>query len=181
LTAYVFLDRDGTLVEDPAGYVHRIDDYALRPHTGEGLAELRHAGFRFAILTNQSGIGRGYYTQTDFERFQAHLLRDLRRFGVEIDATFFCPHLPTAGCECRKPRTGLLDQARAVLDVDLAHSWVIGDSEADIALAESAGCRSVQIRASPGNESEAPCAVRATYRAAHLGEAARLILGRPRD
>lgn len=173
---YIFLDRDGTLVEDP-GYVHRLEDFALRPGVVSGLAALQAGGFRLAIVTNQSGIGRGYFERADFERFQAHLLDVLAGAGIEIDATFVCPHAPGAGCACRKPRTELLEEARRSLDADLARSWVVGDSPRDIALARAAGCRSVLLRdpAAPGDGSEPPAAGAAR----DLVEAAALILRAP--
>jgi histidinol-phosphate phosphatase family protein len=168
---YVFLDRDGTLVADP-GYVHRIEDYALLPGVPEALRALGAGGFGLAIVTNQSGIGRGYFALEDFERFQAHLLEDLERAGVRIDATYLCPHRPDAGCACRKPAPGLLERARAELGADLARSWVIGDAASDVELAARAGCRSVWI-ASPG---AAPPVPPPFARARDLSEAARFIL-----
>jgi histidinol-phosphate phosphatase family protein len=172
---YVFLDRDGTLVADP-GYVHRIEDYALLPGVPEALHELCAAGFRLAIVTNQSGIGRGYYGMAEFERFQTRLLADLGRAGVSVDATYLCPHAPSDGCGCRKPAPGLLERARTELDADLEQSWVIGDAQSDVELAARAGCRAVWL-AAPGASPPDPCPF-ATAR--DLGEAARVILASPR-
>ncbi len=142
---FVFLDRDGTLVRD-TGYPHRDDEYALLPGAIAGLKRLAAAGYRFAIVTNQSGIGRGLFTEDDFDRFQGRLLADLAAARLTIDATYHCPHLPDAGCDCRKPATGMLERARRELGADLAASWVIGDGERDVALAHRAGCRAVWIR-----------------------------------
>jgi D-glycero-D-manno-heptose 1,7-bisphosphate phosphatase len=146
---FVFCDRDGTLVED-RGYVHRIDDYCLLPGVVGGLQSLQDAGYGLAIVTNQSGIARGYYTEADFERFQAHLTSDLDRQGIQIAASYHCPHLPNAGCACRKPGVALLERAQRELDCDLAASWVVGDSPSDVALAERAGCRSVFLLTGQG-------------------------------
>ena len=88
---------------------------------------LRAAGFGTAIVTNQSGIGRGLFSEADFARFQAHLLADFAAHGAALDASYHCPHLPDAGCECRKPQPGLLLRAQRELGADLARSWVIGD------------------------------------------------------
>lgn len=137
---YVLLDRDGTLVRD-AGYVHRVEDYALLPGVATALRRLTAAGWRLAIATNQSGIGRGLFDWTAFERFHARLLAELAASGVAIDATFVCPHLPDAGCACRKPAPGLLFRARDALGVSLAESWMIGDTERDAGAARRAGCR----------------------------------------
>jgi len=137
---YVFLDRDGTLVRD-TGYPHRSEDYELLAGVPAALRNLLGAGYRLAIVTNQSGIGRGIFDGASFERFQARLLADLAREGVVIDRSYYCPHRPDAGCACRKPEPGLLERAREELGADLAASWVIGDSELDLELARRAGCR----------------------------------------
>ena len=139
MSPFVFLDRDGTLVRD-RGYVHRVQDYELLPGVPQALRELAKAGFRLVIVTNQSGIGRGYFTTEDFERFQAHLVGDLGRHGLQVVRTYHCPHRPDQGCGCRKPATGLLERAQRELGADLAASWVIGDSEGDVELARRAGC-----------------------------------------
>jgi D-glycero-D-manno-heptose 1,7-bisphosphate phosphatase len=136
---FVFLDRDGTLVRD-TGYVHRVEDYALLPAVVPGLLRLRGAGFALAIVTNQSGIGRGLFTQAEFEAFQRHLLADLARQGVAIEGTLHCPHRPDEGCGCRKPAPGLLWRARDELGADLARSWLVGDAERDVQAALDAGC-----------------------------------------
>lgn len=141
---FVFLDRDGTLLEDP-GYVHRTEDYRLLPGVVEGLKALQAAGFGLAIVTNQSGIGRGYFTLGDFETLQAHLVDDLARRGVRIEASYFCPHRPDDGCACRKPATGLLERAERELGADLSRSWVIGDAATDVELARRAGCGAVRV------------------------------------
>jgi histidinol-phosphate phosphatase family protein len=141
---FVFLDRDGTLVRD-RGYLHRIGDYALLPGVVEGLTRLQEAGFGLAIVTNQSGIGRGLFRESDFQAFQQHLLEDLRRSGIRIESTYFCPHGPDDGCACRKPATGMLERAARELDAALAQSWVIGDSARDGELAARAGCRAVLL------------------------------------
>lgn len=140
MSRFVFLDRDGTLVRD-VGYPHRPEDYALLPGVVAGLGRLAAAGFRFAIVTNQSGIGRGYFATEQFERFHRLLLDDLAAAGLRIEASYLCPHRPDEGCSCRKPAPGLVERARAELGADLSRSWVVGDSDADEELARRAGCR----------------------------------------
>jgi D-glycero-D-manno-heptose 1,7-bisphosphate phosphatase len=150
---FVFLDRDGTLIRD-GGYVHRPEDYALLDGVIEGLQALARAGFALAIVTNQSGIGRGYFSEAQFHAFHLLLLADLQRAGLTIEATYHCPHGPDEGCECRKPATGMLLRARRELGADLERSWVIGDSRVDVDLAARAGCRSVRIApGGTGNDS----------------------------
>ena len=97
---FVFLDRDGTLVHD-VGHGHRLEDYTLLPGVIDALQLLKGAGFRFAIVTNQSGIGRGIFSEAAFQSFQARLFADLAAGGIDVEATYMCPHLPDAGCACR--------------------------------------------------------------------------------
>jgi D-glycero-D-manno-heptose 1,7-bisphosphate phosphatase len=151
---FVFLDRDGTLVRE-VGYGHRLEDYELLPGVAPALRRLADAGYRLAIVTNQSGIGRGIFTEADFERFQRRLLDDLAGAGVRIEATYFCPHRPDEGCGCRKPLPGLLHRARDERRAALADSWVIGDHVKDMELARAAGCRGVLVRTGHGEEQRA--------------------------
>ena len=150
---YVFLDRDGTLVED-VGYGHREEDYHLLPGVTEALLRLRDAGYRFAIVTNQSGIGRGYFDHTDFERFQELLLADLAAAGIEVDQTYVCPHHPDDGCPCRKPAPGMLERARDELGADLSRSWMVGDSARDVGLAHNAGALGLLVLTGNGREEQ---------------------------
>jgi len=138
--AFVFLDRDGTLVRD-AGYTHRVEDYALLPGVVPALRRLAAAGFGLAIVTNQSGIGRGLFDEAAYHAFEAHLEADLARHGVVIAGSFFCPHRPDAGCVCRKPAPGLFWGARDALGADLAASFVIGNDPRDAEAGLAAGCR----------------------------------------
>ncbi|MBY0274376.1 HAD family hydrolase [Candidatus Binatia bacterium] len=180
-TRFVFLDRDGTLVHD-GGYVHRVEDYRLLPGVIEALQALRDAGFRFAIVTNQSGIARGLYTEADFERFQRRLLDDLEAAGIAIEATYMCPHLPDARCSCRKPSPQSVLDARDRFAIDLADSWVIGDHAVDVRLAANAGCSGILLLTGHGNDErhklgDAPVAAIV----ADLPAAADHILTRARD
>ncbi len=174
MSRFVFLDRDGTLIRD-LGYTHRIEDYELLPGVVAGLRRVLDSGYRLAVITNQSGIGRGYYSAEQYEAFQAHLVDDLARQGVPIEASYVCPHHPDAECECRKPRPALLYRAREELGADLARSWVIGDSAVDAGLAQQGGCRgAVLVRTGGGDASnEVPPEV---PRAASFDEAAEIVI-----
>jgi histidinol-phosphate phosphatase family protein len=167
---FAFLDRDGTLLRDP-GYLHRLEDYALLPGVCEGLRELRDAGFWLAIVTNQSGIGRGWFTERDFLAVQERLLDDLANAGIRIEATYHCPHAPEEGCACRKPGVALLERARRELRADLAQSWVIGDAPRDVEMALRVGCGAVYLGDDPSVPAEIP-------RARDLRDAARVVTGR---
>jgi len=179
LRPFVLLDRDGTLVQD-RGYTHRIEDYVLLPGVEKGLKQLAGAGFGLAIITNQSGIGRGYYSEADFARFQAHLESDLRARGIVIEGSFHCPHEPNAGCDCRKPASGLIEQASSTLGFERGASWVIGDAATDIGAARSAGCAgSVLVMTGEGEAASSEVAS-SVPRARSLEEAAGIILARSR-
>jgi D-glycero-D-manno-heptose 1,7-bisphosphate phosphatase len=148
---FVFLDRDGTLIHD-VGYGHRPEDYELIEGVPQALVDLCAAGFRLVIVTNQSGIARGLYGREDFDRFHQILLDDLERAGIEIAATYMCPHLPDEGCTCRKPKPTSLFQARDRFGIDLTSSWVIGDHVSDVSLAANAGSRGILVLTGHGEE-----------------------------
>ena len=174
MSRFVFLDRDGTLVRD-LGYTHRIEDYELLPGVASGLRRILDAGFRLAVITNQSGIGRGYYSAEQYAAFQAHLTNDLARQGVPIEASYFCPHRPEAECECRKPRPALLHRAERELGADLARSWVIGDSTVDVELAQRGGCRGA-VRVLTGRDKPSGETTPVVCCAANFEEAAETVL-----
>ena len=135
-----FLDRDGTIIEEK----HYIADPAhveLAPGAIEGLHSLRNQGYLLVIVTNQSGIARGLYSEADFHAVQNRLTQLLLDRGVELDGVFFCPHHPeyTGSCDCRKPGPGLYRQAEEKLGIDLAHSVYIGDRVKDVLPARDFG------------------------------------------
>lgn len=176
---FVFLDRDGTLVHD-AGYTHRVADYRLLDGVKAGLHRLASAGYALAIVTNQSGIARGYYSELDYQRFERHLEQDLLSDGIAIEASFHCPHLPDRGCACRKPEPGLLERARRELGADLARSFVIGDAASDLALARTAGLRGAVLVLTGIGAETAKTTAKTVPRAADLLEAAEWIAGTDR-
>lgn len=143
----VFLDRDGTLMEDP-GYVGDPALVAPYPEAAASLARLKAGGFLTVIVTNQSGIGRGYFTEADFQRVNARLL-DLLGPGL-IDATYFCAEHPDTATDRRKPGPGMLLEAASDLGIDLAGSWMIGDRAGDIQAGRRAGVRSILVRTGVG-------------------------------
>ena len=174
MSRFVFLDRDGTLVRD-LGYTHRIEDYELLPGVAPGLRRSLDAGYRLAVITNQSGIGRGYFSAEQYAAFQAHLVGDLARQGIPIEASYFCPHRPEADCQCRKPRPALLHRAEQELGADLARSWVIGDGAVDVELARRGGCRGA-VRVLTGSGEPSGEMTPTVYCAANFAEAAEIVL-----
>lgn len=142
----VFLDRDGTIVDDP-GFLHRPADVRLLPGAAAAIARLNAAGWPVVVVTNQSGIARGLYDVTAYQSVQRRLDELLRAAGARVDATYFCPHHPdfTGPCDCRKPGTALFQRAATDLNLDLTRSWFVGDRDSDIAPALKLGGRGVQI------------------------------------
>lgn len=140
----VFLDRDGTINLDK-GYTHRIEDLKFIPNSAEGLKKLSQSGYKLIILTNQSGIRRSYYPKEDYFAFRQEMHRRLEEQGVLITAEYFCPHIPEDNCNCRKPKTGMLEQAQKDFDLDLKECWVIGDSVVDIQTGTKLGCKTIHV------------------------------------
>lgn len=148
----VLLDRDGTLIRD-VPFLHDPDKVELLPGVPEGLLELQQAGFRLAIVTNQQGIGLGYFGVQEFIAVNQRLLRMLHSHGVTIWKIFFCPHSLADACECRKPRAGMLRRTMEESGIAADNCYVIGDSAADMEAAHAAGCRAVFT--GPGDPHEA--------------------------
>ncbi|MDX6448849.1 MAG: D-glycero-D-manno-heptose 1,7-bisphosphate phosphatase, partial [Gaiellaceae bacterium] len=129
--AAVFLDRDGTLIDD-VGYISDPEDVRLVPGAADALRGLRDAGFRLVVISNQSGLGRGLVTQEQADSVHARFLAELQRAGARIDAAYYCPHAPDEGCRCRKPLPGLILDAARDLGLDLERSVMVGNSDVDV-------------------------------------------------
>jgi D-glycero-D-manno-heptose 1,7-bisphosphate phosphatase len=157
----VFLDRDGTIVVDKH-YLADPDGLELLPKALEALRELRDLGAKLVLVTNQSGVGRGYFPAEAVDRMHERLRDLLVDGGVELDGIYVCPHAPEDGCACRKPGSVLFEQAAAELDLELAGSFVVGDKESDAEAGRRIGATPIHI----GGE------------VADLVEAARLIRSR---
>ena len=136
----IFLDRDGTLVED-TGYLRDPSTVELFSFVIEGLVELRRKGYLLYLVSNQSGVGRGIISTSEFESVHRRIVELLRGGGVELDGYGYCLHTPDAECGCRKPRPGLVPQFIYEDRVDLLKSFVIGDRRADVELAHAIGAR----------------------------------------
>ena len=178
----VFLDRDGTLI-DLVPYLHDPAQVRLVPGAAEALRRLREAGWARVLVTNQSGVARGYYGLEEVERVHARLLELLRANGADLDAIEICPHHPDFGspCDCRKPAPGMLTRAAERLGIDFRSSWVVGDRWEDIATGRPLGCRGILVMTGYGREQLAagadPALVAATEVAADIAAAADRILG----
>ena len=157
----VFLDRDGTLIEE-RNYLDRLDLMTLFPDAGVALARLRAAGFALVVVTNQAGVARGYFDEAFVQLAHEHLASLLSRDGIVLDGYYYCPHHPdgsvppySRGCHCRKPAPGMVEQAARELDLDVARSFVIGDKWIDVELASNAGARGILVRTGYGARLEA--------------------------
>ncbi|MEM9386980.1 MAG: bifunctional histidinol-phosphatase/imidazoleglycerol-phosphate dehydratase HisB [Pseudomonadota bacterium] len=143
----LFIDRDGTLIEEPEDkQIDRLDKLRLVPGVVPALLRLRAAGYRFVMVSNQDGLGTACFPQADFDAPHAFLLDLLASQGIHFDEVFICPHLPDAACDCRKPATGLLTKYLAGNTLDLEHCAVIGDRQTDITLAERLGVKGLRVR-----------------------------------
>ncbi len=136
----LFLDRDGVINID-RGYVGKIEYFEFVDGVLDLIYEAQKRGYIPIVVTNQSGIGRGYYSGEDFEKLTSWMVRKMRERGIMIDRShiFFCPHRPDEGCECRKPMPGMFREAQQRFGIDMAASWMIGDKPGDIEAAERAG------------------------------------------
>lgn len=147
----VFLDRDGTLIED-VGYLSSISQIKVLPRVVDGLKLLKSMGYLLIVVTNQSGVARGFFSEGFVLNVHDILGRLFKDNGVAIDAFYYCPHHPTEGfppynvnCDCRKPKTGMIKRAICEYDIDISNSWVIGDSLVDVQLARNAGCKGILL------------------------------------
>ncbi len=180
----VFLDRDGTVI-DEVHYLNRVEQIRLLPGIPRALRDLAAAGFALVLVTNQAGVARGLLTEEILGELHAALGRSLQAEDVNLDGVYYCPHHPEHGppeyrqvCNCRKPATGLLEQARDELDLDLKASWAVGDKVSDLEGAMRLGCRAILVRTGHGREQEKllPIGAGGALVAEDLADAARLIL-----
>jgi len=170
----VFLDRDGTLMQD-VDYCGDPQDIHLFAGASDALGQLKYAGYKLIVVTNQSGIGRGYFSEEQYRTVERELARQIGD-GL-IDATYHCPHLPDDGCRCRKPLPDMVVRAAGDHALDLARSFLVGDKRSDIECGRSAGVKTILVRTGYGKDTDCDLA---DFVANDLAEAANLILGRDR-
>ncbi len=145
MTKAAFIDRDGVINED-RNYVYRISDFIMLPGVIDGLTLLRNSGYLLIIVTNQAGIARGYYSQTEMDHLHKHMRMQFAEKGLALDAIYFCPHHPQGSikalsilCDCRKPSPGMIFQAAKDFNINLASSILIGDKLIDLQAGKNAG------------------------------------------
>lgn len=146
----VFVDRDNTISKD-VPYCSRPEDFELLPMAADGIRLLNENGFRVVIITNQSGISRGYFTEETLERIHHRMVNELAEEKAYIDGIYYCPHHPDENCNCRKPKPALILQAAHDLNIDLQSSFVVGDSDMDIEMGKRVGCSTILVSTEAGS------------------------------
>lgn len=168
----IFLDRDGTLLKE-VNFLSRVEDIEIFDFTEAALRSLKNAGYLLIVITNQSGIGRGIYSEDDM-----HAIHDSMQTSLDgiIDAFYFCPHLPTDGCNCRKPGTGMFEVAASQFEIEFDGSWMIGDKQIDVEAGKNAGLQTALVLTGYGLEHQLELQDQPVLIAEHFGEAANEIL-----
>jgi D-glycero-D-manno-heptose 1,7-bisphosphate phosphatase len=153
----VFLDRDGVITQDPPHYAHRLDQFALLPGSGPAIKLLNENQFRVIVITNQSGVARGMYKETDITIFNNAMIDGLKQYGASVDAIYYCPHHPDAkiedyriNCNCRKPKPGMLINGGNKFEIDFKISFLVGDKWSDVEAGRSVGCKTILVKTGHG-------------------------------
>ena len=155
----VFIDRDGTINVEKE-YLYRAEEFEFIPGAAKAIRLLNEAGFLVIVVSNQSGVARGYYTEEDVHLLHRQIASQLEQAGSRVDAWFYCPHHPAGRgsyalpCRCRKPQPGMLLEAAGRFDIDLESSIMIGDKLVDVEAGRAAGCRTLLVRTGYGREEE---------------------------
>lgn len=174
-SALVMLDRDGTIIEEKH-YLSDSHQVELLPGALEGLKMLKDAGLTLAVVSNQSGVGRGYFRKRDVDQVNQRIAQLLANHGVSLDGFFYCPHTPQDGCDCRKPKPGLAWQAGRALGHNPSRGFLVGDKQCDIAMGHSVSATTLLVRTGYGAELENQLDPPPSYVADNLQMAARIIL-----
>lgn len=145
----MFIDRDGTIAEE-MGYLNHVSRFQMFPFAPEAIRKLNEARLPVIVVTNQSGVARGYFPESLVMQINELLKQQLANAGGRLAGVYYCPHGASDGCECRKPRPGLLERAAREHNLDLSRSFVVGDRYADVELAQRVGARSVMVRTGYG-------------------------------
>ena len=151
----VFLDRDGVINRNPPnmGYVRQWSEFAFIPNAREAILSLTQHGYRIVVVTNQAGIGRGLFSEMDLQVIHSRMVAEITETGGSIEAIYYCPHHPEAGCECRKPKPGMLVRAAHEYNIELSEAYLIGDSITDIAAGQCVGAKTLLVLTGHGQES----------------------------
>jgi D-glycero-D-manno-heptose 1,7-bisphosphate phosphatase len=145
----VFLDRDGTIAEE-VGYLNHVDRFRMFPFAGAAISRLNQAGLAVVVVTNQSGVARGYFPESLVQQVNDRMQGELAAVGARLDAVYYCSHSSADGCNCRKPKTGMIERAAWEHNLDLQRSYMVGDRYGDMELAFRAGCKAILVRSGYG-------------------------------
>jgi D-glycero-D-manno-heptose 1,7-bisphosphate phosphatase len=145
----VFLDRDGTIAEE-VGYLNHVSRFRMFPFAAAAIRSLNDAKLPVVLVTNQSGVGRGYFPESLVDAVHKTMTEQLVADGAHLDGIYYCPHVSSDGCHCRKPNLGMLEQAARELKLDLSRSFVVGDRYGDLELARRAGAKGILVRTGYG-------------------------------
>lgn len=183
LRAAVFLDRDGTICEE-VGYLNHVSRFRMFPFVAPALRRLNEAGYPVIVVSNQSGVARGYFPESLLREVMELMKQQVSEACAKIDAVYYCPHASSENCTCRKPKTGMLECAARDHAIDLQRSFVIGDRYIDVQLAHNACARGILVRTGYG-EGELAChaakwPAAPDYVAKDLAQAVDWILRQPR-
>ncbi len=140
----VFLDRDGTMAKD-VHYCSRPEDFELFTGVPGAIKKLNDHGFKVVVVTNQSGVGRGFFTEDTLRLIHEKMVNNLTHQGAKLDGIYYCPHHPNENCNCRKPKIGLLVRAKRDLEIDFKRSYMVGDMALDIEVGQAVGCKTILI------------------------------------
>jgi len=172
----VFLDRDGVLNYNRTDHIKTPEEYLPIPGAAEAVARLKRHGWVVVVVSNQSGLARGLFSQEALAAIMAKMQAVLAAAGGGADAVYYCPHAPEAGCDCRKPAPGLLLQAAREHALDLGRSYFVGDKASDIECGRAAGLRTVLVETGLPEERPDPAVIRADHQARDLAGAVAWIL-----
>jgi D-glycero-D-manno-heptose 1,7-bisphosphate phosphatase len=176
----VVIDRDGVINEDSVDFIKTVEEWRPIPGSLEAIANLHRGGWTVAVVTNQSGVGRGLYTEATLSDIHEHMRKRVRAVGGELAGVFYCPHLPDAGCACRKPLPGMFRALERELGVAVAGAPYIGDRLSDVEAAEAVGARPMLVRTGTGAATEALLGARRLPVFDDLAAAARSLLAESR-
>lgn len=179
----VFLDRDGTIIQEPPHYAYKPDQMKLIPNTEKAIKLLNENEFKVVIVSNQAGIAHGYYLDKETILFHRLMKEELELYGAKIDAIYYCPHHPDAkivkyrvDCNCRKPKLGMLKRAEKELNIDLKQSFMIGDKKSDIDTGNIAGCKTILVLTGYGKDDIKNKDIKCDHIANNLFDAVKYIL-----
>lgn len=164
----VFLDRDGTLNVEKH-YLHKPQDFQFTENAPRAIREMNKLGFRVIVISNQSGVAKGLFSSADVEHLHRYIDSELEKYGAHISAYYYCPHHPDYGaeCDCRKPKTGLVERAVQDFNIDVASSWMVGDKASDILCAQKAGVQPAFVATGYGERERHKCPGTAVFENLH--------------